>query len=69
MQRVKAFIVPAAGVAKNDETREKILEYCKKHIIKYSIPKEIEFLDELPKTSVGKTDYHLLEKNESNASE
>ena len=48
----------------NDETKEELLAYCRKHIAKYAIPKDIEFRDELPKTLVGKVAYRVLEEEE-----
>ena len=64
MQKVKAFVKPAAGVEPNDETRDEIMAYCRKHIAKYAMPYEIEFRDELPKTLVGKVAYRVLEEEE-----
>ena len=65
MQAVKAFIMLRPGVPQNDETRENIMKYCREHIAKYSLPKEIEFRDELPKTLVGKVAYRKLEEEEA----
>ncbi|MGN1050808.1 MAG: AMP-binding protein [Acutalibacteraceae bacterium] len=64
MQRVKAFVMLKSGVPANDETREKIMEYCRKNIAKYAMPKEIEFRNILPKTLVGKVAYRVLEEEE-----
>lgn len=64
MQKVKAFVVLKKGVAANDETKEQILDYCKKNIAKYAMPYDIEFRDSLPKTVVGKVAYRLLEEEE-----
>ena len=65
MQKVKAFIVLKPGYEPSDETREKIMDYCRKHIAKYALPYEIEFRDELPKTLVGKVAYRILEEEEA----
>ena len=64
MERVKAFVMLKPGVPANDETREEIFAYCRKHIAKYAMPKEIEFREELPKTLVGKVAYRVLEEEE-----
>lgn len=64
MQAVKAFIMLKPGVKADEETRENIMAYCRKHIAKYAMPKEIEFRDELPKTLVGKVAYRKLEEEE-----
>ena len=65
MQAVKAFIMLKPGVPADDVTREDILSYCKKHLAKYEMPREIEFRDELPKTLVGKVAYRELEEEEN----
>ena len=65
MQKVKAFIVLKPGYEPTDETREKIMDYCRKHIAKYALPYEIEFRDVLPKTLVGKVAYRILEEEEA----
>lgn len=62
VQRVKAFIVLKSGILKNDDTKTAILEYCRKNISKYALPKEIEFRDNLPQTLIGKVDYRKLEE-------
>lgn len=43
-------------VVRNNEdvSEEVILEYCRKNLTKYKIPKYIKFATELPKTNVGK---------------
>ena len=65
MQKVKAFVMLKRGTAASEETKEKILDHCRKHIAKYALPYEIEFRDELPKTLVGKVAYRVLEEEES----
>ena len=64
MQRVKAFVMLKPGVPADDATRQELLDYCRKHVAKYAMPKEIEFRDELPKTLVGKVAYRQLEEEE-----
>ena len=64
MQAVKAFVMLKPGVPANNETKEAILAYCRKHIARYAMPREIEFRDELPKTLVGKVAYRVLEEEE-----
>lgn len=47
---VKLFVV-----AKNQSlNEEQIIEYCRRHLTAYKIPKHVEFRTELPKTNVGK---------------
>ena len=47
---VKLFVV------KNNQslTEEEIIAHCKENLTAYKVPKQIEFIDELPKTTVGK---------------
>ena len=62
MKRIRAYIVLKEGYEANDETKQKILEYCKEYLDVFEKPKEIVFKDELPKTLVGKVAYHTLEQ-------
>lgn len=64
MQKVKAFVKLAADVPANEETRNTLLDYCRKHIAKYAMPYDIEFKDDMPKTLVGKVAYRTLEEEE-----
>jgi len=65
IQAVKAFITLKPKIPANDKMKEEIMDYCRKHIAKYALPKEIEFRDELPKTLVGKVAYRQLEEEEA----
>lgn len=49
-EMVKAYIVKK----KNSLSKEEVIEHCRQQLAGYKIPKEIEFCDELPKSSVGK---------------
>jgi long-chain acyl-CoA synthetase len=50
-ETVKAVVVLKPG---QQATEEDIIQYCKKHMASYKIPRIVEFRNELPKTSVGK---------------
>ena len=65
-QKVKAFVVPMPGIEPTEELKQEILTYCREHVAKYAMPREIEFRTELPKTLVGKVAYRVLEE-EANA--
>ncbi len=65
MQKVKAFVMLKPGVPADEETKERLLAFCKKHIAKYAMPYDIEFRAELPKTLVGKVAYRQLEEEEA----
>lgn len=53
-------------VTKKDETltRDELKNHCRQHLTGYKIPREIEFRDELPKTSVGKILRRVLRDEE-----
>ena len=50
-ETVKAFVALKEGCAAR---AEEIIAYCRERIAAYKCPREIEFLDELPKTATGK---------------
>ncbi|MBB5349262.1 long-chain fatty acid--CoA ligase [Desulfoprunum benzoelyticum] len=50
-EAIKVFVVLREG---QTATVEELLKYCEDKLAKYKWPTEIEFRDELPKTSVGK---------------
>ena len=64
MQKVKAFVKLAEGVEKSEETKQAILDHCRKYVAKYAMPCDVEFKDEMPKTLVGKVAYRMLEEEE-----
>lgn len=66
MQKVKAFVILRPGIPKNEQTKQIIMDYCRKNIAKYAMPYEIEFRDDFPKTLVGKVAYRVLEEQEEN---
>ncbi|NME06954.1 AMP-binding protein [Psychrobacillus sp. BL-248-WT-3] len=58
-ESVKAFIVLEEGV---QSTEEEITEWAKERMSAYKYPREVEFINELPKTSSGKILRRLLKK-------
>jgi long-chain acyl-CoA synthetase len=50
-ETVKAWIVKKPG---DSLTEREVIDWSKNHLAKYKYPREIEFRDELPRTSVGK---------------
>ncbi len=64
MQKVKAFVKLAAGVNPDENTKNALLDYCRKNIAKYAMPYDIEFREDMPKTLVGKVAYRQLEEQE-----
>ena len=49
---VKAFVVLKDPT--KSPTEKEVIDFCQSHLAKYKVPKEVEFVDELPKTLIGK---------------
>ncbi len=64
MSSVKAFVVPAEGTTPTDRLRDELLSHCRKHLMRWAVPRDIDFRDELPTTLVGKIAYTQLEQEE-----
>jgi len=60
-QAIKAFVVPAEGVGLEGED---LLTFCAEKLPRYMVPKAVEILAALPKTSSGKVDYPALRGRE-----
>ena len=54
-QIVKACVVLRSGIEASQELRSELQTHCKNLIAVYKYPREIEFVQELPKTTSGKT--------------
>lgn len=64
MHVAKAFIVLKDGMEESNKIKKEIKELCKMNLAVYSIPKELEFRKELPKTLLNKIDFKKLEAEE-----
>ena len=53
-QKVKAFVVLADFAEASEELADKLKAFVKDHIAPYKYPREVEFVDALPKTATGK---------------
>jgi 2-aminobenzoate-CoA ligase len=53
-QKVKAFVVLSAGVTGSDALILELQSRAKAEIAPYKYPREIEFVESLPKTATGK---------------
>ncbi|WP_342430367.1 long-chain fatty acid--CoA ligase [Neobacillus sp. FSL H8-0543] len=60
-ETVKAFVKLKAGAVVSPES---LIEFAKINLAPYKVPREIEFLDDLPKSSVGKLLRRMLKKKE-----
>lgn len=53
-ENTKAFIILKAGLTPNDQLGQEIIDSCREYIAVYKLPREIEFVSELPRTPQGK---------------
>jgi len=60
-QTIKAFVVPRDGEPLETDD---LLAICAERMPRFMVPKTIEVLNELPKTSSGKVDYPALRRRE-----
>lgn len=61
-ETVKAFVVPKAG---ETITEEEIIEHCRQQLAPYKVPKLLEFINAIPRTTVGKPDRKALQAMEA----
>ena len=63
--KLRGEIVKVFAVLKADRsprnTKKELSKIYKQYLAKYEIPREIEFIDELPKTKLGKIDFKALQ--------
>jgi len=62
IQSVKAFVVLKEGTDDGEGTKHKLIAHCKNNIARYAVPEEVEFIETLPMTKVGKVAYTELER-------
>jgi len=60
-ERVKAFVVPHDGEV---PSADEIIAFCRKHLVVYKVPTQVEFRDSLPKTLIGKVLRRVLMEEE-----
>jgi crotonobetaine/carnitine-CoA ligase len=60
-EAIKVFVVLKGG---ERATEEELIEHCRQHLMKLKVPSFIEFVADLPKTSVGKIQKHILKRAE-----
>ncbi len=63
-QIIKAFIVLKPGVKASEKLKTEIAEHVKRNLAGHAYPREIEFIDKLPKTKSGKIVRRLLRAKE-----
>jgi acyl-CoA synthetase (AMP-forming)/AMP-acid ligase II len=60
-QRLKAFVVTSGGA---ELSEDEVKTYVKDHLARYKVPREVEFLDELPRNATGKVVKRELQEQE-----
>lgn len=61
---IKAFVVLKPNVSPSEEFKTELQEFVKKHLAGHAYPREIEFIDKLPKTRSGKIMRRILKAKE-----
>ena len=60
-QAVAAFVVASEGTTLDPEA---LRAFCGEKLPQYMVPKSIEMLEQMPKTSSGKVDYPALRRRQ-----
>lgn len=58
----KAFVVLKKNIKPTEELKSELMELCRQSLAKYSWPYEFVFIEEMPKTLVGKIAYTKLQE-------
>jgi crotonobetaine/carnitine-CoA ligase len=61
-EAIKVYAVLREGQAL---TGEELIAYCATRLARFKVPSEVEFVDALPRTSVGKIQKHILRSQET----
>lgn len=62
---VKSYVVLGEGYSPSEDIKEDIRQFVRDNLAKHAYPREITFIDELPKTASGKIKRHELRETES----
>lgn len=63
---VKAFVILQEGISATDDTVKTLQDYVKQDVAPYKYPRDIEFVEDLPKTNSGKIRRIELREAEKN---
>jgi len=61
---IKAFVVLKPGIEPTEELKTELADHVKKHLAGHAYPREVEFIDKLPKTRSGKIMRRILKAKE-----
>ncbi|ADG05087.1 class I adenylate-forming enzyme family protein [Kyrpidia tusciae] len=56
-EKIVAYLIPRSP---EHAPAEDLIEYCRQRLARFKVPEEILFVEELPRTSVGKIQKHIL---------
>lgn len=56
----KSFVILCDGYKPSEKMTKELMKHCHIHLPEYSIPAEIEYIEDFPRTNVGKVDYRAL---------
>lgn len=54
---IRLYITKNDTKINDNRIKKEMVNLCKKHLIKYSVPREVRILDEMPRTNLGKIDF------------
>ncbi len=63
-QSTKAVVMLKEGQSGSDDLKHEIIDFCRDKIAVYKLPREVEFVDELPRTPAGKLLRRVLRDRE-----
>jgi acetyl-CoA synthetase len=61
-ETIKAFVTLVPGALPSEQLAEQLKNFFKEHLSAHEYPREVEFINELPKTPSGKIQRFLLRK-------
>ncbi|HYH35910.1 MAG TPA: acetate--CoA ligase [Candidatus Saccharimonadales bacterium] len=61
---IKAFVVVTPDVEQTEELKEQLKQHVKQHLAGHAYPRDLEFIDQLPKTRSGKIMRRILKAKE-----
>lgn len=56
-EAIKAFVILKEG---KKISEDELIEHCRNRLAKFKVPNSVEFVDDFPRTSVGKIQKHIL---------
>ena len=53
-QNTRAYVILKPGYSPSEKLKQEIIDSCREHIAVYKLPREVDFVTELPRTTTGK---------------